>query len=209
MLPSDAWRSHEPGSPVLRILLILAVSVGLPYLLLASTSPLLQAAYTRLTGGAPPYRLFALSNLASLLALLSYPVVVEPALTLRVQAAIWSGLYAIYIALTAAALWPLSHAKATPREDVVAASGPAAIRLAALDRLPRGSFDASARVHQLPVREHRRGPVPLGRALERLSPDLHPLLRPAPVVPPAIFLPLAAAGLLGLSFLFLNAGLRD
>ena len=64
--------------PALRILALLAVSVGLPYTLLATTGPLLQAWYTRTHRGAVPYRLFALSNLASMLALLTYPPLVEP-----------------------------------------------------------------------------------------------------------------------------------
>ena len=57
---------------------MLTVTVGLPYLLLASTSPLLQAWFARARPGVDPYRLFAVSNLASLLALIGYPLLVEP-----------------------------------------------------------------------------------------------------------------------------------
>src|SRR5713226_1736987 len=78
------------ADPTLRILGLLAAIVGLPYLLLSTTSPLLQAWYARARPGVTPYRLFALSNTASLLALLSYPVLVEPFFSTRHQAGGWS-----------------------------------------------------------------------------------------------------------------------
>ncbi len=64
--------------------------LGLPYILLSATSPLLQAWYSRTRPGAIPYRLFALSNFGSMLALLSYPVLFEPNFALGAQARIWS-----------------------------------------------------------------------------------------------------------------------
>ena len=76
--------------PITRILLLLGASVGLPYFLLASTSPLLQAWFVRARPGGNPYRLFAVSNLASLLALVGYPFVVEPVFTAREQVIGWS-----------------------------------------------------------------------------------------------------------------------
>jgi hypothetical protein len=74
--------------PLGRLLLLLALTVGLPYLLLSTTGPLVQAWVAR--RGRVPYRLFALSNLASMLALLSYPLVVEPFLPLKAQSWLWS-----------------------------------------------------------------------------------------------------------------------
>ena len=68
---------------MLGVLSVLATTIGLPYVLLASTGPLLQAWLARRPGAAPPYRLFALSNLASLAALLGYPVLVEPSIPWR------------------------------------------------------------------------------------------------------------------------------
>ena len=65
--------------------ILLAATVGLPYFLLASTSPLLQAWYVRSRPAADPYPLFAVSNLASLVALIGYPLAVEPWLTNREQ----------------------------------------------------------------------------------------------------------------------------
>lgn len=87
------------GDPVWAILLMLGATVGLPYFLLSSTAPLLQAWYWS-EMAAPPYRLYALSNAASFLALLSYPVLVEPWITLRTQTWIWSILYVGFAVLT-------------------------------------------------------------------------------------------------------------
>ncbi len=73
--------------------------VGLPYFLLASTSPLIQSWFARTVPTEIPYRLFALSNLGSLIALLSYPVLVEPELSTRLQMISWSLGYAVFVAL--------------------------------------------------------------------------------------------------------------
>jgi hypothetical protein len=86
------------GDPTGRILLVLAGSVGLPYLLLSATSPLLQAWYVRTHAGAIPYRLFALSNFGSMIALISYPALIEPRMGLHPQAITWSWLFAVFAA---------------------------------------------------------------------------------------------------------------
>ena len=75
--------------PAAAIFLGLAEMVGLPFLLLSATSPLLQVWIARRSGGHVPYRMFALSNVGSLLALLAYPLVVEPYWTLREQRWVW------------------------------------------------------------------------------------------------------------------------
>jgi len=90
IVPSAAWKATGGGDPTMRILLLLGATVGLPYMLLSATSPLLQAWYLRTHKGAIPYRLFALSNLGSMLALLSYPTLIEPSLALHSQAVMWS-----------------------------------------------------------------------------------------------------------------------
>ena len=82
--------------PALAALSLLASSIGVPYFVLSSTSPLLQAWYAASGRGAIPYRLFALSNLGSLLALLAYPFAIEPALDTRVQMEIWRVAYAVF-----------------------------------------------------------------------------------------------------------------
>jgi len=103
--PHASWKPTGAEDPSLRILGLLALTIGLPYFLLSTTSPLLQAWYTRSEArlhpgsqtssrpAASPYRLFALSNAASVLALLAYPSVVEPFLTTHRQMQWWSAGY--------------------------------------------------------------------------------------------------------------------
>ncbi len=125
--PSASWKPVGADLPALRILGLLAVSVGLPYTLLATTGPLLQVWYTRTHRGAVPYRLFALSNLGSMLALLSYPPLVEPFLSTRNQTLVWSGAYAVFVVLcVATGLRSRSRQPAAGAGDlVVADEGPA------------------------------------------------------------------------------------
>ena len=104
ILPSETWKPSESGDPTLRILMLLIATIGLPYFLLSSTSPLLQAWYVRRSGSGMPYRLFALSNFGSMLALISFPFLVEPRLTSRWQAYSWSfGYVAFALVCTLAA----------------------------------------------------------------------------------------------------------
>ena len=87
--------------PVTTIFLDLTLTIGLPFLLLGSTSPLLQIWLFRKQGGHVPYRLFALSNAGSLLALIAYPTLVEPHLPLRMQRLFWAAGFMVYAALCA------------------------------------------------------------------------------------------------------------
>jgi hypothetical protein len=105
IIPSPTWKPVAAGDPSIRILLLLTATIGLPYVLLSTTSPLLQAWYVAAKPGAIPYRLFALSNLGSLLALFTFPVLVEPMLATRTQAIRWSGVYAAFVVLCAAVAW--------------------------------------------------------------------------------------------------------
>jgi len=85
------------------LLALFAVSIGLPFFALAANNPLLQAWFVR-TGhpaGPDPYFLYASSNIGSFLALLSYPVLLEPMFTLRTQNLIWTGGYGLLIVLIA------------------------------------------------------------------------------------------------------------
>ena len=99
IIPGAMWKPGGGEEPTLRVLLVLAASVGLPYWTLSTTNPLLGAWFSRRYTEAQSYRLFALSNAGALLALLSYPTLVEPRLTLRQQALGWSLLYAIFVVL--------------------------------------------------------------------------------------------------------------
>ncbi|MEW6689513.1 MAG: fused MFS/spermidine synthase [Pseudomonadota bacterium] len=103
--PAEAWKPSGTEEPISHILLLLTVTVGLPYLLLSATSPLLQAWFARARPGADPYRLFAVSNLASLLALVGYPALAEPFLGNREQSLGWSGLYGVFAVLCAGLAW--------------------------------------------------------------------------------------------------------
>src|SRR5688572_16072533 len=106
--PSDAWKPAGSDEPISRILLLLGACVGLPYLLVASTSPLLQAWFARGRPGANPYRLFAISNLASLIALIGYPLVVEPFLGNREQVVWWSVLFGVFAVICVGLAWSIS-----------------------------------------------------------------------------------------------------
>lgn len=89
ILPAQESLFNNP-SPVLGILTILFVSVGFPYFLLSTTSVLLQKWFGFLNKERSPYILYSLSNGASLIALISYPFLIEPYFSLKTQANIWS-----------------------------------------------------------------------------------------------------------------------
>jgi hypothetical protein len=101
----SAWRPDPYESPILRILLLLTLGIGLPYVMLAATSPLCQRWFNWIAPDKSPYRLYALSNAGSLLALVSYPVLVEPHLTMAVQQRIWTLLYCVFAAGCAVCAW--------------------------------------------------------------------------------------------------------
>jgi hypothetical protein len=103
--PSVSWRPHSSDHPVWSLTVLLAVSAGLPYFVLSSTGPLLQSWFTRTHPGRTPYRLYSLSNLGSLLGLLTYPFLVEPWFSLRTQARIWTvGFFAFAVVCVYCAL---------------------------------------------------------------------------------------------------------
>ncbi|HEY1109010.1 MAG TPA: fused MFS/spermidine synthase, partial [Opitutaceae bacterium] len=106
--PSETWKTHVAGDPTWRILLLLTVSIGLPYFVLSSTGPLMQQWFSQTNPGVSPYRLYALSNVGSLLALLSYPAYFEVKFTRHAQATMWSvglGLFVIFCGYCAWVLW--------------------------------------------------------------------------------------------------------
>ena len=90
IVPDIGWKPADGENPSGRIMLLLAATVGLPYFVLSTTGPLLQGWYARVLPGTSPYRLYALSNAGSLLALLSYPFVFEPLIAAQQQAYLWS-----------------------------------------------------------------------------------------------------------------------
>ncbi len=122
--PASFFKPHGAEDPLLRILGLLAATVGLPYFLLSSTSPLLQSWYSRSNGGAMPYRFFALSNAGSMLGLLTYPVLVEPYLTNRQQVWMWSGSYVLFVLTCATIAWRSRHARAAAAAIVAETPAP-------------------------------------------------------------------------------------
>ena len=96
---SPSWKPVTGADPFWRILGLLATTAGLPYFLLSTTSPLIQSWFARTMRTEAPFRLFALSNLGSLVSLLSYPVVVEPLFSTRTQLVGWSVGYGLFVML--------------------------------------------------------------------------------------------------------------
>ncbi len=105
------WKPDSPDHPAARILLLLTMTAGGPYLLLSATGPLLQRWFTVARPEKSPWRLYALSNLGSFLALLSYPFVIEPFLRLRTQAWIWSILYVVFVVMC---VWTALRQRSVP-----------------------------------------------------------------------------------------------
>jgi hypothetical protein len=131
LTPGPSWKPAPDDAPLPWLLVLLAISAGLPYLTLATTSPLLQAWFVRLAPGRSPYPLYAVSNVGSLLGLLSYPLLVEPQFDVPTQAWLWASGFAIYGALVAGAALAqarvdqarLMAAREDPREVEAEAQG--------------------------------------------------------------------------------------
>jgi spermidine synthase len=114
VIPEASWKPESADDPTWLILLLLATVVGLPYFALSTTGPLLQAWFSRSFTGVSPYPLYALSNLGSLLGLISYPFVVEPALALRAQAWAWSLGFLLYVLGCCWCAWHSRHDAGAP-----------------------------------------------------------------------------------------------
>jgi len=94
--PGPSWKPLSTDSPAAAVAAIVLLSVGLPFFVLSTTAPLLQGWFARLGGGARAYRLYSLSNLGSLLGLLSFPLLVEPTLHLKLQGRIWTIAFCLF-----------------------------------------------------------------------------------------------------------------
>jgi hypothetical protein len=126
---AGGWGTPPDSGYAFWLLGLFAVSIGLPFFALAANNPLLQAWFVR-TGhpdGTDPYFLYAASNIGSFLALLSYPVLLEPMLTLRTQNLVWTGGYALLIFLILGCGWLLLRSPAAARlpEDAADEAAPA------------------------------------------------------------------------------------
>jgi SAM-dependent methyltransferase len=123
VLADAAWKPVGDEDPTLRILALLAASIGLPYFMLSSTGPLVQSWVGRAVADVRVYRLFSLSNLASLLGLLAYPFLIEPRFTLGGQAGAWSAVYVLYVTLytgAAVVFWRVARQPLAPPRPAAA-----------------------------------------------------------------------------------------
>jgi spermidine synthase len=218
LLPVVTW--HAAGSfrlltfrgeeaalhPVWTIFLAMAAPIGVPFVVLGSTSPLLQALLAR-NEGAVPYRLFALSNVGSLLALILYPVVVEPRMTLGEQWGLWLAGFVIFVGVSGWLVWRSSvkicgsHDNPTHGDGgamngapgVVAGENAGILRFAQNDNL-RTSFDNQRTRHD--DREITRGRrwmwflLPLAAAMQLSAVTSH-LSQDIAAIPLLWILPLA------------------
>ncbi|HXS96282.1 MAG TPA: fused MFS/spermidine synthase [Candidatus Limnocylindrales bacterium] len=148
--PSAALKPSGTADPAMGIILLLAATVGLPYFLLSTTGPLIQAWYARRYKGAMPYRLYALSNAGSMFALVSYPFLFEPVYTTHQQAGMWSIGYIVFILLCGFTAFKSGNAPVLMQEiDDSAAQKPGARQYALWIALP-----ACASVLLLAVTNH-------------------------------------------------------
>lgn len=117
IIPDETFKPADGSHPILRILLVCSMTVGLPYFLLAATSPLVQVWFARAFPKRNPYRLYALSNTGSLLALATFPFVFEPLMTRRGMAVLWSAAFAVFAVLCAGAVLLSRRLSQTPHTD--------------------------------------------------------------------------------------------
>ena len=143
---AEAWAGPSTGNETLRLIGLMAASLGPPFFALAATAPLLQAWIARSDHPAAgnPYFLYAFSNAGSLLALLSYPVAVEPFVTLSHQTRYWSVVFYLLVATVAVCglvLWPGQAPPTLPEESDTQSAAPSwrdGARWAALAAVPAG-----------------------------------------------------------------------
>ena len=150
--PGDMWKPAAGGEPVTHILLLLLACLGMPYLVLSATGPLLQRWFSLTHPGVPPYRLYSLSNAGSLLALVSYPFVIEPFLTRTAQGHIWSWGLAAFVVACGACAWRVRKLEPAPESSAeLASAAEAQSRPAFLDQFMWIALPAVASVLLLAI----------------------------------------------------------
>jgi predicted O-methyltransferase YrrM len=121
----------DPHTPIMWLLSVMAVSIGAPFAVLSATAPLLQAWYARVRAGEEdaknPYVLYAASNLGSFIALLAYPVVIEPLLTLKAQTMSWSIGYGLFFVLAAVLAFFSWGARSQPEHAALERTAPVSL----------------------------------------------------------------------------------
>jgi hypothetical protein len=193
IVTSARWKPTGAEDPTWWILGLLLGTIGLPYFLLSTTGPLVQSWVARTPWGAQVYRYFSLSNLASLLSLLSYPVLIEPHSSLLQQAHGWSWGYGRSSCCAAAprCMWRAAGPMRCrlPRAPRQARLSPplknrrAHGRLPAVARAARAGLLAAAGRDQPHHPERGSRSLPVGAAAVALPADLRAVLRERPLVP--------------------------
>tara|TARA_B100000519_G_scaffold108304_1_gene93820 strand:- start:1772 stop:3928 length:2157 start_codon:yes stop_codon:yes gene_type:complete len=117
ILVNESWKPEGGEDPVLQILMLLSATVGLPYFLLSSTGPLVQSWFAARLPGQSPYRLYALSNVGSMLALISFPFLVEVLLDSNGQSWMWTLIYVFYSAVILFVGWQYKNVNGTTLSD--------------------------------------------------------------------------------------------
>ena len=183
IVADTSWKPAGDEDPGLRILGLLLATIGLPYFLLATTGPLVQAWFARTFPQGTVYRLFALSNLASMLALISYPFAFETWVVTATQAYAWTAGYVLFVVLCAAsALYGQRNADAPHdgRRRCIGRGGRSAgaepLRPGVVARAGGNGLVAAARDHQSHHAEHRVDPFLVARTAHALPADVHPVL---------------------------------
>ena len=120
IIPGPQWKPSGSEDPSLRILLLLTATLGLPYLTLSATGPLLQRWFSLTCPGIAPYRLYALSNAGSLLALVAYPFFFEPRYARSDVAWGWSAGLGVFVVLCGACAWRVRKSNADANASPVA-----------------------------------------------------------------------------------------
>ena len=175
-IPSEFWKPSGSDNPSGRILLLLLASVGAPYFLLASTTPLVQRWYHLAQPDRAGWRLYALSNLGSFLALFSYPFLMEPYVRLRTQSWIWSALYVVFLGLCGFTAWKArTLGPQAPEHDTAGAEArPSWATLSILAGAGGHRLHLADRHHEPDHAGHRGGAVPMDSAALSLSAEFHP-----------------------------------
>src|SRR6266568_4989129 len=123
LMPSTHWKPNGPESPVWHLVVLLVIYSGFPYLTLSDTGPLLQNWFAKIYPDVSPYRLYSLSNLGSFLALLTYPFIVEPWFTLKIQAWLWSAGCLLFVGFCGYCAWHLREERSPSwTQNVISAS---------------------------------------------------------------------------------------
>src|SRR3954469_22849963 len=134
--PANHWKTDLSGDPNWRILVLLMVTIGLPYFVLSSTGPLMQQWFSQTKPGVSPYRLYALSNVGSLLALLSYPAFFEVKFSRHAQANLWSAGLVVFVIFCGYCAYRVWQNAARPVAPVVPSADSVTVPMIEVERTP-------------------------------------------------------------------------